>query len=235
MLAKSFVELADTLFDDFDIAELLGVLVERCVDVLDVGAAGVLLWAPDRRPWVMASSTETARDLDVFQAERREGPCVECVRTGDRAVDEDLASADARWPSYAARALSAGFRSAHALPLRLRETVIGALSLLHVDAGRMRPADLAAGQAMADVATIAVLHHRAAVEARELNARLGEAVDARNVIEQAAGVVAEHEAVDVQQASFALRRYARSHDVVLHALARDIVDRRVDPALLDAR
>ena len=200
MLARTLVELADTLVADFDVVELLTLLADRCVDVLDVGAAGLMLVAPDGDLRVMASSSEAMRVLELFELQAQEGPCLDCYRTGQPVVNQDLATVDGRWPRFAAEALAAGFHSVHALPMRLRGTVIGALNLFHIEPGEMRQADVDAAQALADVATIAILQHRAALEAQVLNEQLNHALNSRIVIEQAKGMVAEREGLDMEQA-----------------------------------
>ena len=139
MLARTLVELADTLVADFDVVELLTLLADRCVDVLDVGAAGLMLAAPDGDLRVMASSSETMRVLELFELQSEEGPCLDCYRTGQPVVNQDLATVDGRWPRFAAEALAAGFHSVHALPMRLRGTVIGALNLFHIEPGGDAP------------------------------------------------------------------------------------------------
>jgi GAF domain-containing protein len=183
MLARALVDLADNLVSDFDVAELLIVLTDRCVDVLDVSAAGIMLASPAGDLRVMASSSEAMRLLELFELQAQEGPCLDCYTTGEPVLNVDLAGDDPRWPLFAERATAAGFRTVHALPLRLRGAVLGALNMFNVDAGKIRPADVAAAQALADVATIAILQHRAASEAKLLNEQLSEALNTRIVIE----------------------------------------------------
>jgi GAF domain-containing protein len=223
MLARTLVELADTLVADFDVVELLTLLADRCVDVLDVGAAGLMLAAPSGDLRVMASSSETVRVLELFELQSEEGPCLECFRTGRPVVNQDLTTVDGRWPRFVAEALAAGFHSVHALPMRLRGTVIGALNLFHIDPGEMRREDVDAAQALADVATIAILQHRATLEVQVLNERLNQALNSRIVIEQAKGMIAEREGVDMEAAFVALRSYARNHNLRLADLAGDVV------------
>jgi GAF domain-containing protein len=232
MLARTLVELADTLVADFDVVELLTLLVDRCVEVLDVGAAGLMLVAPAGDLRVMASSSEAMRVLELFELQAREGPCLDCYRTGRPVVN--LATADGRWPRFAAEALAAGFRSVHALPMRLRGTIVGALNLFHVEPGEMRQADVDAAQALADVATIAVLQHRAAVEAQVLNEQLDRALNSRIVIEQAKGMVAERRNLDMHEAFAALRTYARNHNLRLADVARGVIDGTVAVPTLDS-
>jgi len=223
LLARTLVELADTLVADFDVVELLTLLADRCVDVLDVGAAGLMLVAPDGNLRVMASSSEAMRVLELFEIQAQQGPCLDCFGTGKPVVHQDLVAGDDRWPRFATEALAAGFNSVHALPMRLRGKVIGALNLFHPEPGAMRQADVEAAQAFADVATIAILQHRAATEAQALNEQLNGALNTRIVIEQAKGVVAERQNLDMEQAFATLRNHARNHNRRLADVATDVI------------
>jgi GAF domain-containing protein len=209
------------------------VLTDGCVDVLDVGAAGLMLAAPEGDLRVMASSSEAMRVLELFELQSQEGPCLDCYRTGQPVVNQDLATVNGRWPRFAAEALAAGFHSVHALPMRLRGTVIGALNLFHIEPGEMRQADVAAAQAMADVATIGVLQHRAALEAQVLNEQLNHALNSRIVIEQAKGIIAERESLNMEQAFSTLRNHARSHNLRLVDVAGDVIGGTLAASALD--
>lgn len=234
LLARTLVELADSLVTDFDVVELLTLLTDGCVDVLDVGAAGLMLVAPEGDLRVMASSSEAMRLLELFELQSQEGPCLDCYRTGQPVVNQDLAMVKGRrWPRFAAEALAAGFHSVHALPMRLRGAVIGALNLFHVDPGEMRPADVAAAQAMADVATIAILQHRATREAQVINEQLNHALNSRIVIEQAKGMVAERKGLNMEQAFSVLRNHARNHNRRLVDVARDVINGALAAPALD--
>lgn len=233
LLAKTMVALADTLVVEFDVIELLTVLTDGCIDVLDVRAAGIMLAAPQSDLRVMASSSETMRVLELFELQAQEGPCLDCYRSGRPVLNQDLATADDRWPRFAPEARSAGFQTAHALPMRLRGTVVGGLNLFHVHQRQMTQADVAAAQAMADVAMIAILQHRAAVEAQLVNEQLSHALNSRIIIEQAKGTLAERQGVDVEQAFSLLRNHARNHNLLLVDVARDLIEGRVPATALD--
>ena len=233
LLARTLVDLADTLVADFDVVELLTGLADGCVDVLDVGAAGIMLAAPDGDLRVMASSSEAMRVLELFELQARQGPCVDCYRTGTPVVNQNLFGSDDRWPGFAAEARAAGFHAVHALPMRLRGTVIGALNLFHLEPGEMRKADVDAAQAFADVATIAILQHRAATEAHVLNEQLSGALNSRIVIEQAKGMVAERQGLDMEHAFATLRNHARNHNLRLVDVATAVIGGPLTPAGLD--
>jgi hypothetical protein len=204
LLARTLVELADTLVDDFDVVELLTLLTDRCVEVLDVSAAGLMLVAPDGGLRVVASSSDAMRVLELFEVQSEEGPCMDSYRTGRAVVNEDLAAGTERWPRFAPVALEAGFRSVHALPMRLRE------------------GDVHAAQAFADVATIAILQHRAVAEAQVLNEQLHHALNSRIAIEQAKGMISAGAAIDMEAAFARLRAFARNHNRRLVDVARDV-------------
>jgi GAF domain-containing protein len=233
VLAGTLVKLADTLVADFDVVELLTVLVDRCVELLEVGAAGLMLVAPEGDLRVMASSSETMRVLELFELQSQEGPCLDCYRNGHPVVNQDLDSAHDRWPRFTVEALAAGFHSVHALPMRLRGAVIGALNLFHQEPGEMREADVGAAQALADVATIAILHHRASLEAQVLNDQLNHALNSRIVIEQAKGMIAERGGVNMDQAFATLRNHARNHNLRLVVVAQDVIDGSLAASSLD--
>lgn len=233
VLTRTLVELADTLVDEFDVVDLTSRLAESCVEVLDIDTAGIVLAAPDGQLRVMASSSEAMRTLELFEVQAQEGPCLDSYRTGKPVVNQDLAAADGRWPRFAAEALAAGFHSVHALPMRLRGSVIGALNLFRVGPGKVGPADLGIAQAFADVATIGILQHRAAHDAQVVNDQLTHALNSRVVIEQAKGMVGERLQFDMEQAFIALRNHARNHNLRLADVAMAVIDGNVPASELD--
>jgi GAF domain-containing protein len=229
LLARTFVELADTLVDDFDVVELLTLLAHRCVEMLDVAAAGLMLVAPEGDLRVVASSSEEMRLVELFELQSQEGPCPDCYRTGESSVTENLADDGSRWPQFGPVALKAGFLSALALPMRLRGVTIGALNLFRSQTGAIDEADIIAAQAMADVATIAILQHRAAIQAHLVVDQLNHALNSRVVIEQAKGILAERSGLDMEGAFAWLRNHARSHNLLLVDVAQAIIDGKLAP------
>lgn len=233
MLTRTLVELADSLVEDFDVVELLTLLAERCVDIIDVAAAGLMLASPDGELRVLASSSEAMRVLELFEAQTDEGPCVDCYRSGQPIVNLERDEAEKRWPRFSPKAVEAGFRSAHALPMRLRSQNIGALNMFRADEGPMREADAVAAQALADVATIAILQHRASRDAQVLNEQLTQALSTRIVIEQAKGVIAESAGLDMERAFARLRKHARNHDLLLTNVAQAVSSKALPVTSLD--
>jgi transcriptional regulator with GAF, ATPase, and Fis domain len=219
MLAATFVELADTLVDDFDVVEFLAGLADRCVRLLNVDAAGLMLADQRGSLRVIASSSEQARLVGLFQLQHAEGPCLECFQTGRPVSEQDRAAAGQRWPAFAPAAAGAGFAAVQALPLRLRDEVIGAMNLFMAVPGRLDETGLRVGQALADVATIGLLQERNFRHQEVLAEQLQGALNSRVAIEQAKGTLAERLGLDMGQAFELLRKQARTQSRRLAELA----------------
>ena len=230
-LNRTFVELADTLVNHFDVAEFLHTLAGRCVELFDVDAAGLMLADERGTLRVVGSSNEQTRMLELFEIQSHEGPCTDCYGSGHTVIEEDLEHSR-RWPGFREEALSAGFRSALAVPMSLRDNVIGALNLFRAQPGGLDEDDLTACRALADVATIALIQERAVREARLLTEQLQRALNSRVVIEQAKGRLAGLANVDMDTAFKLLRGYARTKNLLLGDVARDLAEGRLSPAKL---
>jgi GAF domain-containing protein len=231
-LTKAFVKLADTLVDEFDVIELLHVLTGHCVQLLRVDAAGVMLADPRGQLWVAAASSERARLVELFELQNDEGPCLVCYRTGQAVAYADLGDGAAPWSRFAAHADAAGFSSVHALPMRLRQQIIGALNLFLREPIPLRDDDVRIAQAFADIATIAILQERLVREHEVVAQQLQVALNSRVVIEQAKGILAERRNLDMETAFSTLRAAARRTNTRLSDLARDLVASRGDIDLL---
>jgi GAF domain-containing protein len=223
LLSETFVELTDTMVADFDVIDFLHLLTDRSARLLDVSAVGLLLADPRRELRLVAASTEAARLLELLQLEGDQGPCLDCFRSGQSVTSTDLA-ADARWPLFAAAAQQAGFAAVQALPMRLRDQVIGAVSLFRDAPGGFDSEDVRVGQALADVATIGLLHERSMRRRDALNEQLQTALKSRVIIEQAKGKLAERLGLDMSEAFIVLRDHSRSTNRRLSDVALAFID-----------
>lgn len=233
LLMRTLVELADNLVDRFDVVDLLSLLSERCVDTLDVSAAGVMLASPGGALQVVASSSSTMRALEVFQLQADEGPCIEAYRSGRPVVNVNLDAVGGRWPGFSSRASREGFGSAHSLPMRLRKRTVGALNMLRVETGAFDASDVAAAQALADIATIAIVQHRVAIDSQAINSQLTAALNSRVAIEQAKGRISEAAGTDMDHAFRVLRNHARNHNLLLSVLAEQVSAGAIEISSLD--
>ena len=223
-LSRTFVGLADSLVEDWDVLDALQLLVESCVGLLDVSAAGVLLADDQDRLHVAASSSEGTRLLDLYQLQNEEGPCLECYRTGQPISVHALVAEQGRWPQFAAASVDEGFESVMALPLRLRSRVVGALNLFGDGGGTLEAPDVApVAQALADVCTISILQDRQARGREVLAEQLQHALHSRVAIEQAKGVLSARFDIEVSEAFELLRKRARDTRRPLGEVAAEIV------------
>jgi GAF domain-containing protein len=228
-VVQTLVDIADTLVDDYDVVDMLTGVADRCVGVLGVSAAGVMLAAPAGDLNLVASSSEAMRLLELFELQAAEGPCLDAFRTGEPVEHQNLEAGAGRWPSFSAAALKAGFQSALALPLRLRKLTLGALNLLSATREPMTEADVIVARAFADLAALSVVQHRTSVDAQRLNEQLSTALTSRIVIEQAKGVISERAGVDLAEAFSRLRSFARGSNLHLTDVAQAAIDGTLEP------
>lgn len=220
--------LADTVNDDLDLSDVLYGLTASCVELLDVDTAGLLLADEQGRLHTVASSHEATRLLELFQLQSDEGPCVDCYRGGAPVSCTDLADAGARWPTFTPRARSDGVHAVHAVPLRVRDQIIGGLNLFRCRPEPVPNADLAIAQSLATVTTVGILQSRARRSSELLNEQLQNALNSRVIIEQAKGFLAERHREGLPEAFARLRNYARSHGERLTTVAREVVGGTLD-------
>ena len=229
-LAKVFVEVADTLVDEFELIDFLHMLTDRIANLVGASTVGLLLADEHGQLQFVAASDENTKLLELFQVQNHEGPCLEAYHTARSVINADLRKAEARWPRFAPRATAAGFRAVHAFPLRLRKEVIGALNVFGAEiGGGFDDGDVQIIQALADVAAIGLLQERAISRAEVLTEQLQGALNSRIVIEQAKGAVAQARGISVDEAFTIIRGYARHTNRRLGDIAHALV---TDPAAL---
>jgi hypothetical protein len=227
------VSLVDNLLDDFDVFDLLTELTERCADLLDVAAAGFLLADPLGQLRLLAATSEQTHELELFQLQADEGPCLECYATGHPVSVADLRAAKSRWPRFVPAALEAGVASVHAVPMRAAGIVLGSLGLFGTRPGELNEADRLVGQTLAHIACVAILQGHAPTPSTVIP-QLHSALTRRIVVEQAKGFLRAYLDVSVDEAFSLLSRYARTHGDHLTDVARQLMaEPSSRPALLE--
>ena len=223
-LASIFVEVADTLVEEFDLMEFLHMLTGRIADLTGAAAVGLLLADKDGRLNNLAGTDKNVKLLELFQLQTREGPCLDAYRTGRPVINVNLGRAAPRWPRFARCATATGFQSVHAFPLRLRNQTIGALNVFGDTRGNdFDDSDVRVVQALADVAAISLLQERAIRRGELLTEQLQGALNTRIVIEQAKGAIAQIHQISVDEAFNRIRTYARGTNRKLTEVAHAIV------------
>ena len=223
-LLAAFIEFADTFVADYDVVEFLHRLAERCVELLDASEVGIMLADREGALHYVASSSELMRVIELVELQHDEGPCLDAYRTGLAVHSDSTADAIARWPRVARHARDLGFQAMAALPMRLRSEVIGALNVFSTTPEPLSSRDRQLAQALADIATIGILQERALSDERIVSTQLEGAHQSRILIEQAKGIVAEHNHVSIDDAFKLLRGYARNHNRLLRNTAYDVID-----------
>jgi GAF domain-containing protein len=231
-LADVFVEVADTLVANFDVIDFLHSVAGHATEMAGAAAAGLMLSDLDGGLHYVGASDESARLLELFQIQHEEGPCLDCYRTGARVTEVDLAAAGSRWPAFSPAALEIGVVSVHAFPMRLRDQVVGALNIFGAEPRALEPDEARIVQALADLATIAIIQERVIRQAEVLTEQLQFALNSRVVIEQAKGAVARLLGVTVEVAFHMMRTHARRERMGLTDLAMAIVETPEGPHLL---
>ena len=227
-IRKAFTDLADTVVGDFDLLAFLDTLSGYCADLLPIAACGVLLSEHANTPALVSASTEHARALMAAELRGESGPASQSSGSGAVVCCPDLGVFAAQWPALVPAALDYGLRAADALPMRLRDQTVGALALYRTELGVLDPGAAELASAIADVATIGIVHQRALHQTNMLAQQLQTALDSRVIIEQAKGVLAERLQVAIDEAFLTLRRYARNNNMKLTDAARAVAEGTLD-------
>jgi len=222
-LVEVFVQLADTLTTEFEVIELMQTLADTSRDILPADATGILLADPQGHLRVLATTHPAAELLELFEIQESEGPCFDCFHTGDQVVNVGHDASIARWPRFMARSVDAGYPTVHALPLRLRNQIIGTMNLFCSRPKDLGAQDILVAQGLCDVATIGLLQERAVRENHLLAEQLQGALNSRILIEQAKGVLSERKGIGIDEAFERLRGYARNHHQRLVDVATDLL------------
>lgn len=227
--ANALTAAISSLVQDYDIVGTLSQLCNDCADVLDAAATGIMLADGNRPLEMMAASSHRAEDIDLYEIQAGEGPCIEAARTGTTVIASSVGEIIARWPTFGPQAAAAGFNAAVACPLRWHQDVIGAINVFLPVARGLSDDEQRMVQAFADVATIAIIH--AGLPSGGYLARsTRRALAARAVIEQAKGVIAAETGVDMAAAFDHLRAIAQERGQLLETIAQGLVDSTARPS-----
>jgi transcriptional regulator with GAF, ATPase, and Fis domain len=223
VLFATLIELADTTTTGFDLVSMSDRLVRACVEVLGVTAAGIMLADQRNTLRVFASSNEETRILELLELQNNDGPCLEAFHTGTPIDGVNLSRYTTRWPHFTTAALSAGFNTAYAVPMRLRDQTIGALNLFQAEIEPFSTHKINVARVLADMAAIGIINHWSLRQQEVLAQQLQSALNTRVIIEQAKGVIAERQGISPGEAFEHLRDTARSSQRPIADVAIDTV------------
>ena len=173
-----------------------------------------------------AATAEVGRQADELQYRLGEGPCLEVIWTSDTCLIDDLA-AETRWPQWARPVAESGIRSV--LSLRIQGPAGDALASLNLYSRRPRAfddTDLA-------LATIFARHAGVAICGARQQNHLTAAIQSRQLIGAAQGILMQRFGLDLDQSFELLRRYSQTYNVKLRQLAENLVRAGGIPPTLD--
>lgn len=221
-VARTFIELTGVIAGGGETIEVFTDLTRKCTVILPVSAAGILLRDVAGDLQVIGASSPSAHLLDLFQVQNEEGPCLECLESGEQVFDAELGSTD-RWPRFSQRARQQQFSSVYALPLKSRHVTVGALNLFATSP--LEPDRLIVAQALADAATLSLLQIDPLTDNTIVIQRIQHAIEDRNTLDQARGMITQRFGIDGQEALTRLAEAARLVGVSLTEAARAVVRR----------
>ncbi len=224
-LAVTLIDITRAVTAGAETIDIFTTLAEKCVSLLPVTAAGILLRDVTGTLQVIGASSPSAHLLDLFQVQNEEGPCLECSSTGEAVSDTDL-SPTGRWPRFSSLARSHNFSAVYALPLRSRDLTIGALNLFAEQ--QLSPGRLLVAQALADAATLSLLQVDPQVDLQIVIRRIHVAVESRNAVEQAQGMIAQRFTIDAEQALVRLHEVSAQTALTLVEVALAVTSRDPD-------
>jgi GAF domain-containing protein len=223
----AFVTVVDAITTDFDIVDVLHVLVEQCTEVLDADGGGLMLVNSNGQLQLMTSTSDSADFVEVMQLNADSGPCIDCFTSGAELSVPNIQSSGGRWPAFQKSAMQKGFHSAHATPMRLHGQIIGTMNIFRSKRGALSERDASVAQALTDIATIGILHERVVREGAILAEQLHNALDSRIFIEQAKGMIAHSRSLTMDDAFTVLRSHARNNNLTIRSVAEGISTRAI--------
>lgn len=221
-LAQTLIDVTKAITQGSETIEVFSALAERCVTLIPVSAAGILLRDLSGSLQVVGSSSRSAHVLDLFQLQNEEGPCLECCETGMPVLDDEL-SAGGPWPRFSELTRSHGFTAVYALPLRSRGVTVGALNLFAEESLDTRRVDV--GQALADAATLSLMQVDPTLDYQLVVRSIHVVIESRNTVDQAQGMVAQRYSISVEDALVRLREAANQTGLTLVQTATAVVER----------
>lgn len=221
-LASALSEAVSALVGEPDVTDILHRIINDCEEVLGADAVAILVRDSTGELSLLSATSHRVADLELLQIQRSSGPCVEVLQSGEALSVSGIAQLVDRWQDVGRAITEAGFESVEAFPLRWRGTVLGGLNVFRSATPRT-PIGAATGQAFADIATLAVVYSLP-LSADYASARLHEALNARELVEQAKGVLAFVEDVDLSTAYERLLQRAEESGQTLTHAAGAVID-----------
>ncbi len=229
-LVEQFTLLTRSLLDAETIGEALERILVACTKAIPaVAVASVTMRDPDGRFYTPAESAKIGYDLDQVQYATGEGPCVDAARMPGPALacSDDLAN-DPNWPRFGPAAAERGMKSLLStalLPDARPPQLSGALNLYSREVRGFRSEDRSTALLLATHASLALAVTQARTTAELDAVHLRKAIDTRDVIGQAKGILMHRRGITADEAFDVLRKTSQSLNMKLADLATTLAHR----------
>jgi transcriptional regulator with GAF, ATPase, and Fis domain len=221
--ANALVSFIQELTQQHTVEDVLSCMSDHVLELMPADGVGVLL-LEEQQLTVATTNSEVGDAVESLEVELEEGPCVSCVRAGHPILEPDLAAAAERYPRFVPRALEAGARAIHALPMTGHGELVGSLNIVSLAPIEISENGLSTARMLSDVAVSYIYAVRLHEETSELASQLQNALDTRVLIEQAKGMLSERHGESLSDAFERLRRYARSRSTPVREIARRVTE-----------
>jgi GAF domain-containing protein len=219
---QTLLELSRLRFGDLSVEDAIREIVHTTHAMFDVDGAGLMLADTDQHLRNVAASDDRFRHLEELQIRHHEGPCLDAFERKELISAEDL-TADGRWPSFSAAAQARRVQAVLASPLPYNQDAVGVVAVLSQDRRPWSPEGEVALLAFTDLAALLIASMMQSEEQTSLALQLQGALDSRQVIEQAKGVLIERYGLSPRAAYDQLRSRARAERLKLGVLCAEIV------------
>jgi transcriptional regulator with GAF, ATPase, and Fis domain len=220
--AHELAAATSALVRPYDITDILAGMLQHCLAAMGAEAAAILVVQGSGQLDLLSSTSHAASQIEIYQAQTKEGPCVDCLRAAAPVVAHGESELVARWAALGPAMVASGYLGVHAQPLLWHGRALGGLNLFFDHADRLSDDAGALAQAFGDITTLALVQTQQPSD-RELSAHITEALDARTLIEHAKGVLMQTRALDPGEAYTTLRSEAAEQGLTVTEMARSLV------------
>ena len=217
-LAETFAEVARALLDENDLQGTLTKVTAMAVETIDGCDHAGVSFVEGRKISTPAASDDVPVQVDAIQYETDQGPCLDAIREHETFRIDDLATED-RWPMFSRRA-AGETEVASMLSFRLyaQGDTMGALNLYSKQRSAFDDQALAVGSVFAT-------HAAVALAGAQHDEQLQKALQGRDVIGQAKGILMAQQNVSADEAFDILRRASQRMNIKLRELAERVASR----------
>jgi len=222
-VSSAMAELGRLRFGEMKVEDAIREIVHTTHSMFHVDGAGLMLADADQHLRSVAASDARLTHLEELQIKHQEGPCIDAFETKQLVGVEDLAG-DHRWPLFSEAAIARQVRAVLASPIPYNQYAVGVVAVLSEESRPWSPEGELALLAFTDLAALLIASMMMGEEQSELSTQLQTALNSRQIIEQAKGVLIGTRGISARAAYEQLRAQARAERRKLAAVCTDVVE-----------